>query len=1498
MSDEIDIEEHDILDNPVIKNIFPDLSVLKKEILDYDEVPDLVTDITLETTSVDVKKTSDNPNVNESEKVTNNRLNNIQINTRHDFKIAEDLKQEQDNKLPVSKKLKQLEKHTNKVCSESHMSKNMLSTVNCSINFQKESKPLQNLTYFKSNQSHSNKIILGSKPSIINKQKDHLKNFGKNLTNVCVLVTDCASSLHNSDRYCSDCLTLFSTYIELEAHKKTDHHNFSKIQNKIKKEVTKSVKDHICLICNISFSTKNTLNRHQTDFHNLKNNVTISNSSTVISRKYSKPNNYSSRIPLSDIKYGCFHCSKSFLDQKSLIEHLYNVLQMKNSKTHSEEKLQENISNDMEILEKHTDENYKEQDSVINNNKCTKIKFAVSNKKQEMDVNLRQKYVKYKNNEKLNKVNISVKVNNPLISSKLVSLTIQDKNDEVLVNNSDCNKKLDTSSTDIHDCKKRKLPILGKKCKVNCKKPKLTLPDKKCKKVITKHIQKTSLSYNMHQVKKASEITNRTKLFYECKFCSHYFNKLKYYKLHLQNKHKVKNILKTDKVAYSPKCKYCPKISKEMILYNVHLRKYHKEKIHVVIKDIEINSKVEKKSERTQQNSSIISKCTTEEKCSSSNSNISILELLILKSVLYKCSKCDIHFLCLETALSHVDHMEISINWKCTICLKIFKKSDEALHKKQHLHVNTFSVYNTSDIDVALILYKCTKCTIHYDEKHFRRHYSDCELKSPNASYCIVCDILIDNNIMKSHEYDHKHKNYDLNNFTIIECDLLCEEANGAFKEYESNKKINIKLSKKSRIMTHITDRMLLVKSFCNTCKCFVSDVGWLREVHLQSRCQHLTKRICIYCGLLLTSKTLATHKNMHRRNPKITLQDFRFYELNSRKLIKPPIPEYPKCEICDIHFMSKLAIKNHLCSENEFLTCTVCSIKLSKSIFKLHMAFHNYLLNNKSKFLNHKSAKLPVSERIDSNTNLPNINNNLPQPCKLEKFIALYRCKRCSTTFIMYDKVIDHCHLHYNNREHEIKTVRCNDCELSFEIGCYESHKILHDRKNTSYKRPLEFDIFYFQFDNDIWTKHIFGPLSQNQVKKILRQSIYRFEHRLIMNIVQEGSSDITLYKCNKCSCIIEPELIFKHIQINCLDVRKYCCIFCGLSFISLVFKRNHEKIHSHPSIILKSFRVVLFNQTQHRTYNSTFNVSYQYYILYQCRICNITIQKFQRSNHKCNKNELMSCTECGLLFDQNEYESHITKHKDVDSFISENIKVILFGEVSEDVKKNYSKKLLSFRGAVYDYTFYKCSSCDICLRNIKSTLLHICAPTNYKIKCSKCGLHFHCNWYKAHNQSHIVDPGFEIENMNIISFDAKISVSINPKNNNLSNSDSPLKQLTLNCTESTRDTIVHIEKSNQIVTTGKETEEFEARINDVGTHSSVKFFKCTECGLNFLDEPSIKIHFNHCGPKSKLSKQNCTKCNLLFTPNILFTHLLTHHGQKNNVFKYEIIEVTKTMK
>lgn len=37
MAEDIDIEEHDLLQNPMLQRIFPDMSILKQEILDYED---------------------------------------------------------------------------------------------------------------------------------------------------------------------------------------------------------------------------------------------------------------------------------------------------------------------------------------------------------------------------------------------------------------------------------------------------------------------------------------------------------------------------------------------------------------------------------------------------------------------------------------------------------------------------------------------------------------------------------------------------------------------------------------------------------------------------------------------------------------------------------------------------------------------------------------------------------------------------------------------------------------------------------------------------------------------------------------------------------------------------------------------------------------------------------------------------------------------------------------------------------------------------------------------------------------------------------------------------------------------------------------------------------------------------------------------------------------------------------------------------------------------
>ncbi|XP_059049415.1 zinc finger protein 423-like [Achroia grisella] len=1485
MSDDIDIEEHDILDNPVIKNMFPDLSVLKKEILDNDDGTGSETTILAQEPNASI-----NSDVGEAGILTRNPSSNSKVNTKLNSEDTSNFKlfnQEHKNQLSniycnrlsiiqTTRKQNKLERNLktrlpakgpNEHISSTHLkinlfknsshkqshSKHILKNVICP----KEGMPIENYICSKSYpQVHPNKIILGSKISLSCKQNNVLE---KNviLNNVQVSLIDCAPLLFSSDRYCPDCRILFNTYIGLEFHKKNAHHNYIDTRNENKKMVTEIIRDHKCLICNISFTTKHTLNKHKIEKHSLRNSLTLSNiNSSTLS---------------SDSNYGCFHCSKHFLDQKSLIEHLYNVLQMKcpsssNSSLLFNKVKQKKRNNDIKLLERHTHNIEKEEYSIIN--------FK--------DNSGQHKYMS-KSLSSVKKKDAAAKVN--VSSTKGKPTNLLDLEHKEVTKNSGNIKEQKTLSTDVCNLKKRKISSMKEKCDT----------------VITRSVkQKTTLAHNNAVICNKNSI----KLFYECMYCSYYFNKLKYFKLHLKNKHKVKNLPKIQKVTYKPKCKYCLKISDEMIVHNVHLQKHHKDKIQTVIKD-SIDLEIDKKS---QQNSVDTSDCNIrkphkssmleqviEETSTKDSDYSSKIKPLILKSVLYKCSKCEVHFLSLQLALNHSEHIEILINWKCDICMKILKKNDEALHIQQHLHSGAFTVYNTDELDISLILYKCSKCTIHYDETNYRRHYSNCELMTPNGSYCIACDILVDNNIIKFHEIDHNQKNIKLTNFTIIECDLLNEEIDNVYNTYESNKKVNSKPSKNSRKykIRHLTDKMLLEKYFCRTCKCFVNNIGSLSKVHIQSRCQHLTKHICIYCGLLLTSSTIATHRGFHKRNPKISLQDFSFYEFKSRKKIKPPVPEYPKCEICNIYFMSKVAIKNHLCSENAFSMCKVCFKKLSKPIYKLHMAFHNYSLNTKSKLLSHNtiSTILPISETIGSDTT-SHFSVDLYQPPKIGRLTVFYRCRNCSTTLITYDEVIDHCHLHYSNQEHKIKAVTCDDCKLDFDIGCYERHKILHMQRNMLYKTPLEFDAFYFKFDNDIWTKHVFSPLPQNQINEILKQSIYRFEHRLIMNIVQHGSSDITLYKCNSCCCIIEPELIYKHIEIDCSDVRRFICIFCGLNFLSLVFKRNHEKIHNRQEMNSKTFRVVLFNQNEHKSYNSTFAVSLNYYILYQCRICKITIQKFQRNTHKCSENATINCTECKLLFDKNEYELHVSKHKEFDNFNTENIKVILFGTSSTNNIKNADKKLLSFCGTVYDYTFYRCTNCNICVRNVKSTFLHICSPSNYKINCPKCGLHFHCNSYKIHHQSHIVDPDFEIENINIISFDAKNSVSISQKDG-MGNSDI---HLTITGTEEARDTTINIESSSQTLSKIKESSIIEARNIDVES-SLVTIFKCTDCDLNFLDEASIKIHFTHCGPKIKLPKQTCTKCDLLFTPNTLFTHLLIHHGHKNE-FKYEIVELTKTLK
>lgn len=1005
------------------------------------------------------------------------------------------------------------------------------------------------------------------------------------------------------------------------------------------------------------------------------------------------------------------------------------------------------------------------------------------------------------------------------------------------------------------------------------------------------HIKNSNAKQSIKsETKKINDLNNlnppnelNTSMYFKCDVCSFHFNSTELCSRHLIMQHGIIN-KEFKKEPFVPNCVFCWEKMANVDEYNFHIIDIHQIKYTEKLFDAK--------------------QISESEQAVNSESEIGSSSSFALKSTLFKCMQCDVHFVSAKAAQSHAEHMELLINWKCNNCYRIFKKNDEFLHESQHTFSNKFIVHDLSTSTFSQVLYSCSKCAIHFTEEEFLTHYKICGTETPIASYCKICDILIDEGTIKSHAMMHSQK--EPVNFITIDADISIKPEGSCVQKRKSIDKAETSTKKKK----HMDNLFNLY--YCETCNSFLNKQDYY--IHIRAQCVKLKKSICNICGLVLTNRNYSVHKDLHSKFGFLKVQDFTFCEVKTKKQICPPMPEYLKCNVCKVIFISQFLLSSHECHDENYLTCHICENKLSDDAFKLHMSFHNYSIANilkdgrqendlfieekslinspclkeqtsctldrprlsdvlqsksdlrpsivkslqvsspasfksGSKIFNETYSNLSKSTNINCKTDVcvPKLHNSSVAKsvqsscstttkikCKksnVELVPIIYTCENCNITVDTYDKVIEHCQSHYEGKEMNNNTEDpyCHECDLKFDKSCHESHEKFHQDK--SFFKLLNFDTYYFSFDNNIWIKHVFGSMPQSLIDPIVHKSIYRSECRVKMQLVQDGPPHLTVFQCNQCQCFIDQPAIYKHAENSCFKLRNHPCNFCGLPFISSNTQIAHEKIHETPNITVESYRIVTFNKNEDRKLNN-FLYNQTLYTLYQCRNCDGATDKSQIMNHKCDVCNLKKCLECGLLLCGAEFENHILRHKKLSSFIPNNMKVIMFGGIT---KGNANKIKSSFRGIIYDYLYYRCSKCQVCMKK-KYFPAHVCSLRLSRSQCWQCDLHFLNTQFKSHRKLHD-DPDFEPDNVRVVTFDPS----------------SP--------------------------------DELILKV--------ARIYKCT-CGLNFLDAISISTHIKSCNPKIRTSKQKCSKCDLLFTPNILFSHLLTHHGNKKHKYTFEIIDMT----
>ncbi|XP_038209215.1 zinc finger protein 208-like [Zerene cesonia] len=1159
-----------------------------------------------------------------------------------------------------------------------------------------------------------------------------------------------------------------------------------------------------CKHCLILFPTVQSFKLHCKTVHSIK----LYDKRSTLNKKLNEVDSQTatSNLKTEDNKItetvsnvSCFHCPIKFPDKPTLIEHLYEVLESKNKNEatkHLANKYKYNSRSELETKQSQNKGKELDPANMLSKQKeqlysqCHICMFYFKNEKYF----IQHMYNKHGNNNSTNKVHFTPRC--PYCSLKYTDTKSY-------------NKHLYNKHRDEIKEKISRLKYTHEEKNISIQSKKRQAPDE---------IKKVS--------KEAPKVTGKLKgMYFQCHICFYYFRDEKYFTKHLLNRHYINNSI-IRKVKFSPKCKLCSLHCLNIKSFNKHLLNRHR-----------TNLMGTKKSDNMPKHKTSCLQQKEFQKPSNINTSKDIC-MLVPKSTLFKCCKCDMNFISPKLALNHIEHMEILINWKCTQCNLIFKRNESILHIKQHQFSSSYNILEMSDDMFSKLLFCCPKCTIHFQEDKFVQHYSICEEQTPQSVHCRICDILIDSEIKSSHQNRHAKGNENGNDFIII--DLV-----------DSKNRGKIILNKKNALHRKIKTLNMIAKKhlyYCETCKCFVSKVHKV-NVHRNSQCTQIIKYPCKFCGLKLTGKGIMTHRAMHYENKDLKLQDFTFYNLRSGKKICPPIPELPQCKACNIHFLYNNDVKSHVCGEVNYKVCPHCEISMCDTVYKIHVSFHEYTSETSSDNKDHNSAPSSVCSKISDS----DVEESEKQSGLVENFDEdqgfVYCCKACYSCVNSYDKVIEHCQLHLTSSAAIIKS---------------ESNQH-YSRDNVVYN----FDPFYYGSQSDKWLQHVYGSLSVEEINKLLLNCIYKHENRIKLEICHPGNPLYTEYKCESCNYFIDRTLLYDHIESCVANTRKFTCEICKLTYIEKESLDNHLQIHEKFHIPKSSFRIVSFNKKEHKEFNEIIRKNCcKPYVVYKCRNCEGVVNKIEFATHVCNLNKLKKCDNCGLLLYDVDYESHILRHKQLESFNGNNIKVVLLGYSIP--QPNKCSSLLStknsFVGIVCDYSFYKCLKCDICIRDFRSISKHFCLVDSGKTKCTKCNLYFDEGKIKGHYKLHSSDPDFVKDNIITIDFDPTRTKQFNEDQSNCENVDEK-------DTNKDKDASVILDKQNTV------------------KEKLTKLFKCVKCNFHFLSESSAKEHIKK--RSGRLLSQKCTKCGFSFSPNNLFKHLLEHHGQKGVVHKFEVVDV-----
>lgn len=629
---------------------------------------------------------------------------------------------------------------------------------------------------------------------------------------------------------------------------------------------------------------------------------------------------------------------------------------------------------------------------------------------------------------------------------------------------------------------------------------------------------------------------------YRCTVCSYYFKNIKILARHMNEKHKIKNLASQKKILYDPKCKFCPSKFSKIARYNAHIFTVHRNILcsKSLKKSIKPKSAFnhDKKVEKDVFLKTNSLNSINEEDPPAVNDTKKNHQAYILKSVLFKCTICDILFLNFQNAKDHVSHMDILINWKCTICKHTFMKNDEKDHMLQHTVTNDFTIYDISD-SPPLFLYNCSKCNAHFDENIYFQHFPGCKADYFMISECESCNIWLDVNLIGSHNCLYQAGSSKSTGYIIVKTDLIKKDTLnqdlGNINKDLTVKRNVLRTGNVSSDMSTKTNKSFKVY-YCKNCKCFVNYYCIIK--HKTANCKDSGDPIvCISCGLVYPKKSNSYHARLHKKNLNLTLQNFEFYDLDSKQLINPPFPEFPQCGACEIFFARQIDKAQHCCGAQDYTICLTCNLNFSELGYRIHMFYHN--LTSSHKYCNEES------------------------PFKRTKCdYKIYQCKKCQICITCEESS------HKHVCSSRILKSKCSICGLYWHKRDLKNHNALHiSDSNFIIDNITLIDI---NSTNTINTDSILAASTCNKVIENLETTVTSPKEVELQQKTNSDQGKVVTRKLYRCSCglhFLNRNSILVHQNTTCRlkkNARQQKCSKCGLSFDTITFFKHLVKHHS----------------------------------------------------------------------------------------------------------------------------------------------------------------------------------------------------------------------------------------------------------------------------------------------------------------------------------------------